>query len=203
MKTLESGVLGTVKLKITVVLLLAVLGGIIFWLFLTYPYVREPLTYAVGLVSALTVVFSAYHVASNSALTIARDKIHRTFEFTKQLNDVNFVRMKTFLESELDHQKMTPAEFYTKVAETPEISSAVKLVLGIFEDASIAVQHDYVDEPSLYASLSFLVPWCARNFHPYITEQRKIANDGSLYAELDKLADAWKKKTSLRTNQPL
>ena len=182
---------------------MAAVGAVFFAVFWYFPELRAPLTYTVALVSALTVVFSAYYVATNSTIVIARDKIHRSFEFTKQLNDVNFVRFRTFLENELDHQRMSPSEFYRKVVDNAEIHSSLKCVLGTFEDASIAVQFDYVDEAALYASLSFLVPWCARSFQPYISEQRKIANDHTIYAELDKLADAWKKKQSLRTGKTL
>ena len=203
MAKLEQGTIGTVKFKISLAVVLALIGVALFFAFLFYPWTKEPVTYAAVLISALAVIFSAYYVATNSSITIARDKIHRSFEFTKQLNDVNYARIKTFLEKELDPQKMSADEFYAKIAANDEIASGVKFLLGIFEDASIAVQHDYVDEAALYASLSFLVPWSARTFQPYIAQQRKIAGDGAIYAELDKLAHAWKNKTSLRTNQPL
>lgn len=203
MNSSEQGVVGIVYFKIKLWIALALLGITFFLLFLKWPELRAPLAYSAALVSALTVVLSAYYLVTNSAITIARDKVHRSFEFTKQLNDVNLTRIRTFLDNELDHHVLAPSEFYKKVAANPEIASSLKCLLGVFEDASIAVQYDYVDEKTLYASLCFLVPWSAENFRPYISEQRRISGDGILYAELDKLADAWKKKLSLRTGKPL
>ena len=183
-----------------------ILAGLAFCtLFCFFPCIQSALTYSMAVIAALAVVFSGYYLAETAQITIQRDKVHRSFEFTRQLNQVDMASIRVFLDNELDHKVLSPNEFYEKIVadENEKLFTAVKVLLGIFEDASIAVQSDYVDERVLYRSLSFLVPWAAEKFHPYIEATRDKLGSKTLYSELDKLSTAWKGKVSLNTGQKI
>lgn len=201
MKKKETGVFAQVSFKLSVALILGCIGlvlGIVYW---TLPNIRTELTFIAAILGGLAVLHTTYYMAEALKVNTYRDKLAWSFNITKELNQKGVIDIRMFLEKKIANQNIPPADFYNKIISDTEIHASTKMLLGLFEDASIAVQNGLADEESLYKSLAFLVPWAAQNFHPYIQQVRKNNNDNSIYRELDKLADAWKNNSSLVTKK--
>lgn len=134
---------------------------------------------------------------------IHRDKLHQAFYFTEKLNSIDRASIRVFIEKEIYGGKIAPADFHEKIISDNQLQSAVKSLLGLFEDISIAIQHDYVDEEACYQSLAFLILFTYQTFLPFIQEERRLFEMPPLFCELEKLAGAWKLKTSLGTGKQL
>ncbi len=64
--------------------------------------------------------------------------------------------------------------------------------MGFLEDASIAVQEDYVDEIVLYKSLANIVSRNWSDLRGYIEQYRQKSGDQTLWIEFEKLHNSWK-----------
>lgn len=196
------GTLFNLKIKGTVVTVLFGIGAALCVLFIKYSTIRTELTFVAAIIGGLSIVYSGYYVGLTLRENIRRDKLHRSFEFTQKLNSIDRARIRGFINEQMSHKEhIVPAKFHDAVVSDPELHTAVKALLGLFEDASLAVQHQYVDELVLYKSLAFVVPWASQTFAPFIAEERRDCERQSLFCELDKLADAWKMGKSLLTNE--
>ncbi len=74
------------------------------------------------------------------------------------LNRPEFTDVRKFFEREVEgHEDISAAELFNKIDQNRQLENAAAIVMGILEDMSIAIQHNYVDEDILYTSLFTIV----------------------------------------------
>lgn len=196
------GVLSQISFKVTVAICLVLAVIVLFILFIILPDYRNELSFLTALLGGAAVVYAGYYAGATLKINLARDKQHRSFEILQSLNNIDMASIRVFIEKEIT-EEISQKDLYDKILDTREFLSMITVILGFFEEVSIAIQEDYADEVFLYRSLGFIVPWTFYSLNSYIKEERTRLNENSLYIELEKLADAWKKKTSLITGKSL
>lgn len=109
----------------------------------------------------------------------------------KEVDPTDASSVRAFLEKH--HPDLKPREFRHMVGRT----------LGRLEDLALAIKYGHVEEQLVYDSMRLVVA----NFHlwfgAWMNDTRFKDEDKSAYEWIMALAAAWKKKTSLRTKQPL
>ena len=195
------GIVAEFRVRVTIAICLAVIVGALCCLFVTLPNYRDELRFLTATLGGGAVLYAGYYAGAACKVNIARDRQRSSFEILQCLNDVDMVRIRNFIEQELNGKDLTAQQVYDRIVSDAELLSRVQLLLGLFEDTSIAVQQRYVDELMLYSSLVFLVPWVFYNLQAYIKEERG-RHGNCIYSELEKLAEAWKGFKSLATGEP-
>lgn len=203
MRNREPGSLINLRINIGIATILLILGGGLCWLYVENTAMRAELTFISAVIGGLAVVYSGYYMGLTLRENIRRDKLNRSFVFTEKLNSIDRASIRVFIEKELHSGEIAPADFHNKVISDHKLHPAVKSLLGLFEDISVAVQYDYVDEEAIYQSLAFLIPFTYQTFLPFIQEERRRFERPSLFCELEKLAGAWKLGKSLVTGKEL
>ena len=199
----EPGALVSLNIKIGVAIILLFLGIILCGLYIKYNQIREELTFISAIIGGLAMVYSSYYLSLTLRENIRREKLRRAFYFTEKLNSIDRAGIRVFIEKELHGGEIPPADFHEKIISDRDLHSAIKSLLGLFEDISIAIQYDYIDEEATYQSLAFLIPFIYQTFLPFIKEERRRFERPSLFYELEKLAGSWKLKKSLLTGKQL
>jgi uncharacterized membrane protein len=183
--------------------LTALLGGAAMVYAGYYAGARNELRFLTALLGGAAMVYAGYYAGARLRINLARDKQHRGSEIIQSLNNIDMASIRVFIEKEINTKEISQQDLYDKILNDPEVLSMITVILGFFEYVSIAIQEDYADEVFLYKSLGFLVPWTFYSLNSYIIEERTRLDESALYIELEKLADAWKKKTSLLTGKSL
>jgi hypothetical protein len=168
------------------------------------PAYRDQIKFAAVLVGGAAAIYSAYYVGAALRLTVERDRQRASFEILSLLNRPEFVKVRNFIEKEVEgHESLSATNLHNKVKSSPELEDAVAIVLGIFEDASIAIQSDFVDEEILYTSILDLVKRYFHGLRGYIEQHRKIKGVPFYFTELEKLCGAWEDGKRLSDGRPL
>ncbi|MCK4735072.1 MAG: DUF4760 domain-containing protein [Methanophagales archaeon] len=191
------------KFKVTVAICLVLAVILLFTLFIILPDYRNELRFLTALLGGAAMVYAGYYAGATLRINLARDKQHRGSEIIQSLNNIDMASIRVFIEKEINTKEISQQDLYDKILNDPVVLSRITVILGFFEYVSIAIQEDYADEVFLYKSLGFLVPWTFYSLNSYIKEERTRLDESALYIELEKLADAWKKKTSLLTGKSL
>ena len=189
----EIGTFGQVKITVTVTIALLVIttGAVLAALYALFPDYRKLLEFGAAVIGGASGIYSAFYVGQSLQAQTIQDKKHRSFELMGQFTDIDFTKIRAFLESNIKSQQIAPAAMYKKITDEESIDTAVKTALNWFETLSIAIQEDYVDEDILYSLLSYSVPFYFKSLEPYIEQHRKNLDYQKLYIELEKLYKAW------------
>lgn len=166
---------------------------------LKYPEFENSLNYITTVVIAFSGVFSAVYIGKGLSNRIYFDKVKNSFEFNNYFNSHEYNELKELCSKEYDAKHHAPKELISKVESDPELLPKLKSILNKFEDLSLAIQNDYVDEKMLYWSLDLIVQFYIENFQSYIKEMQSY--DKEAYIELMKLYDAWSKRIYLSTGK--
>ena len=142
-------------------------------------------------------LYTAYYASETLKTQIDRDKVAKAFEFTGHLDDIDIVRIRVFVEHNIDHKHLTQDQVYDLIIKDREVLTAIIKLLGLLEDVSIAAQYGYIDETVAHESLVYIVNWAYNKLGVYISERRRITEDKTLYMTLEKLANSWKNKKSI------
>ena len=140
---------------------------------------------------------------------IERAAKDRAFDVLHQLNNIDMAKIRVVIDPHVrDKEKLSQTsaeEFHGKVLADSELANGVRVLLGLFEDTSIAIQEGHADEKVLYKSLKFLVPWTYSGLKLYIDQERHVTGPHAekLFCELEDLSNAWEKNRSLRTGKTL
>lgn len=199
----QTGVLFGVKVTISVFVVMAVIAVFLIAAYYLLPGLRSELTFFSAIIAALGIVYNGYYNAATLRESIDRDKMHRAFEFTKELNEIDRAKIRVFIENNINVSSTAPHEIHSKIIEDEYLHSAIKSMLCVFEDASIAVQKGYVDESTLFASLSFLLPRTFEDFKSFIQEERRRFQDERLFSEIERLSNAWSANRSIITGKQI
>ena len=168
------------------------------------PSQRDHVKFVTALLAGAAAIYSAYYVGAGLRLQVNRQQQQASFELLSLLNRPEFARVRNFVETEVEaHEELSATELYDKILKNNELDNAVTIVLGILEDASIAIQNDFVDENILYSSLDDIVK---RTFHAlrgYIEQLRKHRAEPLYFVELAKLCSSWDSAKRLSDGKPL
>ncbi len=206
-----------VKIRIAIIICLAVV--VLFILYLVFPHFRNELSFVTAVIGGAAVVYSAYYVGV-TAKTAAKQLAITAETATEQINSIAVLRKKEksldlirdvqthqmvtlrrLIESEVDTKKEGVDELYHKIRTKSELLGAIGACFGCWEDTSIAIQSDVVDEKILYDSLSFILPYHFRELGFFIEKERDFYSDKTLWVEMEKLAHAWSQGLSLLTGK--
>ena len=191
------------KLKITwaSVLVIITLALVIpFWF---YPTLRPNLIYTSATIGGVATLYSAIYIGLNLRIGLRRDKMHRAIEISKEINNIELSKLRTFIIEESKHSKVAPDDLFEKIQNNKEINEALSIVLYNLEHISIAIQKGYADEEVVYMSLVYVVSYFYENFIKYIEGIRKKYEKNSIYIEFEKLANAWRKKEYIYSKKPI
>jgi hypothetical protein len=172
--------------------------------YLFKPDYRDHIKFAAALLGGAAAIYSAYYIGAALHLQVNRQRQQGSFDVLSLLNRPEFAKVRNFVETEVDgHAALSATQLYEKVAGNKELDDAVTIVLGILEDASIAIQYDFIDENILCDSLDYIVK---RSFHAlrgYIEQLRRQRNEPLYFVELAKLCTSWDSGRRLADGKPL
>lgn len=201
MKTNEPGVLFGLSLKVTLALVVGIVSLIVVLLHIFIPNARDEISFATAVIGGAAVVYGGYYAGVSVRVAMQRAKADHSFQMLNALNSIDMAKIRILIENEIYQKDVPPAEVYDRIVGDNELLSAVTTIFGLWEDVSIGVRLDYLDEDVLFYSLSFLIPWHFENLKQYIYEERKRNSNPHVYIEMEKLADAWKNDKSLLTGK--
>jgi hypothetical protein len=156
------------------------------------PEQRDHIKFAAALLGGAAAIYSAYYVGAALRLQLNRHRQQASFDILNLLNRPETAKVRNFVETEVEgHEQLSPNDLYRKVTENRDLDDAVTIVLGILEDASIAIQNDFVDENILYASLDDIVKRCFHALRAYVEQLRKQRAEPLYFVEVEKLCASW------------
>ena len=132
MKNEKAGIIASFSIKITVGFLLVIFAIGISLLFVLYPTYRVELTFISAMIGGSATIYSAFYAGLGIRNKIQQDKLAHSFDLMKLTKIVDLVRARTKLESEFEHGKVAPDDFYSKVVEDEEVHTAIKALLSLF-----------------------------------------------------------------------
>lgn len=185
-----------VTLKLGIVL--TILGIIICVAFIMYPEKRTEVIFVSTVVGALCGIYSTFYVGYGLKQQQRMTKLDNSFSFLDKYDDLEFHSLSPFLNEDFNPKEHKPVDFYNKIKNDKEVSSAIRLRYNFFEDLSLAIQNDYVNELILYDSMDSILQLHCEKFDLWIEGHKNIfLNPDELYIEVNKLRNSWKEKKLL------
>jgi len=184
---------------------LVLAGGVIAILisYFSAPAYQSHIKFVTILLAGAAAIYTSYYVGAALHLNIYRDKQKASFEILKLLNLPEFVEVRHFIDHNVEgHTEVSAVALHKKIKDDVKLDDSVTIVLGILEDASIAIQQGYVDEDILYISIIDIVQRNARSLRGYIDVQRTVKKQPLYFRELDKLNIAWSNGLHLSDGKP-
>lgn len=178
---------------------LILLGIIIVFIYFKFPEFEKSLTFITAIIVAFSGVFSAIYVGKGLSNRIHFDKVKNSFEFNNYFNSHEYNGLKEICKEEYDARNHSPNDLVQKVKNDEDLFYKLKSILNKFEDMSLAIQRNYVDEKILYWSLDLIVDFYISNFKSYIDDC--IKDNPETYMELLKLHECWSKRIYLLTGK--
>ncbi len=203
MENRSPGDFGNIRIRVTVGAVLVALSIAFIALYNWLPARRDVITFAAAVIGGSATVYSAYFASAALRLSAHLTRDGNTFDLLKELNAMNLTRIRMKIKKKLPAKELAKDQMGELITSDQELLEDVNMFLSLFEDTSIAVQYDHVNEQILYASLSFLVPNAYKTLRPYIEYRRDMDGDQTIFREVQKLAQAWMEKKSLRSGEPL
>lgn len=207
-----------VKIRIALIICAAVVLLVV--LYFIFTGFRNELSFITAVIGGAAIVHSAYYVGI-TAQTAAKQleitaeiateqrnsiavltKKHKALDFIRDAQTHEMVTLRRLIEEKVDTKIEGVDELYDKIRSDIKLLSAIGTCFGFWEDMSIAIQNDAVDEKIIYDSLSFILPYHFRKLGFFIEKERNFYEDDTLYVEMEKLVHAWSQKQSLLTGKP-
>ena len=162
------------------------------------PQYRGHVKFVTAILGGAAAIYSAYYIGAAMRLGLLRDKQKSSFDMLDMLNRPEFVEVREFVEEHVEnHVEISARQLYAKITEDRDLLKAATIVLGIFEDMSIAIQREYAEEEILYLSLSRIVPYIYGALRPYIEQVRELKNEPRYHIEVEKLVQSWNRSVCL------
>jgi hypothetical protein len=151
----------------------------------------------VALVGGAAAVASAFYVGHGLSKSNFQDKQRHSFEILASQNSEHFVRARDEIDAAFRESGGKNALDAAKIQGNVDLAKAATLILGYYEDMSIAVQTHYADEETLKRSLRRLVLDDWKILENYIELVRKPKGAEKRYCEFEDLQRAWNADTNL------
>ena len=151
-----SGYIVPVRITIAVVVSAVAIALILLYRYNTEATVQEQLEFCAAVLGGAAVVYAGYYAGASLQVSVKQSRKDKAFEILHGFNEVDMAKTRRLVEKKLkDRSSITPDELYQRIMGDDELLGAITVLLGWFEDISIAVQEDHADEKVLYRSLSF------------------------------------------------
>jgi hypothetical protein len=190
------------NVNITIAVVLFVFSSLIIFLHWNYPQVRDELVFAVGVVGGASAIYLGFYTSKSLSVNVERQKQQNAFELLRDLYRVDTAAIIILIRKNFGAH-VSAIDHCQKIENDKELHKSVLTLLGVFEDTSLAIQSDMACEKILYLSLGFLVPWIYENMKPFIEYRRDKDKDKTIYLEIEKLAESWKQKKSIKDGSML
>ena len=165
------------------------------------PEIRGELSFAISVVAVSAAIYGGFYASKTLRVNVERKKQENAFEILRDLAYRVDTSKIILVIREKFGSEVAPKQQIQIITADTELHKSVLTVLGVFEDASIAVQADAACEKILYTSLGFLVPSFFNGMKPFIKGRRDEDKDNTMWQELEKLSNAWSQKKSLVTGE--
>jgi len=158
-----------IRIRIAIIIYVAALALILFYLF--FPGCRSEFSFITAVIGGASLLYSAYYVGVTAETAVkqldittrtAAEQINymtvlakkqKALDLMRDVQAAEMVTLRRLIEREVDTQKLGAKELYEKIRNDRDLLVAVGTCFGFWEDISIAIQHDTVDEKILYDSL--------------------------------------------------
>ncbi|NVL90861.1 MAG: DUF4760 domain-containing protein [Desulfobacterales bacterium] len=82
----------------------------------------------------------------------------------------------------------------TDVEDKADLHHHIKNYLNFFEAIALGVKHGIYDEDIAFEYFGSVLPEVSRWSMPYINERRNLANDATIYIEIEAVAERWRER---------
>lgn len=189
-----------VTLRITAAAVIGLAALVLVAVFIVFREYREEVRFVANVLSWSGGIYAAYHAGISLRLNLYRDRQKRAYEILDSFNKVDSASVRSMIDSALAGSAQ-PTLAYQAMKSDKDKDGAIRYVLGILEDMSIAIRTGYADENILFASLCGTTLRYYDAFKTYIDELRRDRNNPKIYIELERLAGAWRTNRSLANNR--
>ena len=145
------------KIKVTFSVILTILGVLLIMAFVYFEQYRGILVFSTAVAGGLATVYAAFYVALALRYNLQRDKLRSAADVLQNIGGLELHNVRTFIIKNLEFEKTSPEELHDKIMKDEKMYHSVTTVLGQFEDISILIQKDLIDEELLYMSLYFMI----------------------------------------------
>ena len=181
----------TISFQVGILAFLLIPALLVIILFILLPEHRVTLVFIVSIIGGVAAIYSAFYAGENLKRTYNYNKKTKTFEMIRQFDQIDFAKMAAFLDTSFNPNDMKQNEIYKKISSDNDLLLAVRSVLNLCEDISIAVQEEYIDEKIAFLSLDQIYRRSVNRFKPFIEGHRLKYGSNEIYIESEKLAHAW------------
>jgi hypothetical protein len=169
-----------------------------------FPNNRDDVKFIATLIGCTAAIYSAYYGGIALRRQNEREKQKSSFEILSLLNRPEFVEVRKFIETEVkEPEKISDTDLYKKIKNDSKLENAVTIVLGILEDASIAIQEEYTCENCLYKSIYKIALINFKGLKGFIDQVRIQDHDPKFYIELERLCNSWESGKRLSDGKPV
>lgn len=183
------------------ILLIPSILVIIYFLFV--PAQRIELIFVISVIGGIAAIYSAFYAGENLKRTYEYNKKSKTFEMIQRFDQIEYAEMYAFLDTDFDIKDMKQNEVYEKIISDSGLFLAVRSVMNLCEDISIAVQGHYIDEKIAFLSLEQVFRMYVNKFKPYIEGHREKYGTNLIYNECEKLAYSWSNNQYLTSGKKI
>lgn len=187
-----------------ITIVLGVSIPLLFIAFILFNSFRTELTFLGVVLAVAASAYSAYHIRTNVLINIAHNKINHSFDFLDSLREIDFTKLQSRLDNDVENLTLSPDKFCEKVENNTELKRELKKLFVLYGHISIAIQKGYADEDTLYMALDTILPRTFDVFKPYIdTVRRDRNNDSKIHWQMEKLIIEWKRLKYLSTGKTI
>ena len=106
-----------VKFKISLAIVFFLLAVILISIYHNFNDLRPLLIYGTATIGGLATVYSAFYIGLTLRVSLNRDTIHRAMELVKEINSIEFSKVRAFLTEEFSQEDIPPKQLYEKVCK--------------------------------------------------------------------------------------
>lgn len=155
------------------------------------------------MIGGLSAIYAAFYTAQSLEVHSEQKIVKNSFEMIAVLSTKEIAKLRHYLTDAFDHEEAKKKEFYKEIISKPNTHTALKTLLNLYENVSIAIQYGYVDEKIMHKALAFILPNIQDTFSEYTKQARTNNEDRRILLEVEKLANAWRCNKFLKTGETI
>ncbi|MBE0662112.1 MAG: DUF4760 domain-containing protein [Bacteroidales bacterium] len=190
-------------LKLKFLYLLVLLFAVFIVLFITLPNNKDLVIFSITVLGGLAAIYSAFFVALSIKQKVNHDRISGCFKFMERHSNIDLQKLKSYLLKNFNVNDVKPSEIFERIVVDEDLHTAVRTTLNLYEEISVAIQFEFVDEKAMYKLVNEVTIIYYNNFKKYITEFRERNNNPTIWIEFTKLATSWEQGIYLATKRKI
>ena len=165
---------------------------------------KDDFEFYLKVITGSTAFYIAFYTGALIKENAIIEKKKNSFLLLNELRTTDHVKIRQFIENAIkNHTQISQKELFKKITNDDNLYQSITLVLIYFEDLSIAIQENHVDEKIIYKSLCVIFPTYFSGLKGYIDERRKYINDQKYMIEAEKLHNKWGENRMLSSGKKL